>query len=141
MTGQTISHFEVLEKIGEGGMGLVYRGRDLLLDRQVALNVLPADKIANSERRRRFIQEAKAASALNHPNIVTIHEILNVDGTDVIVMELVHGRTLAQVIRRHGLRLSEALLYGVEIADALAKAHAAGIVHRDLKPSNVMVSE
>ena len=141
MTGQTISHFEVLEKIGEGGMGLVYRGRDLLLDRHVALKVLPADKIANAERRRRFIQEAKAASALNHPNIVTIHEILSVDGTDVIVMELLHGRTLAQLIRRHGLRLSEALRYGVEIADALAKAHAAGIVHRDLKPGNVMVSE
>jgi eukaryotic-like serine/threonine-protein kinase len=141
MTGQTISHFEVLEKIGEGGMGLVYRGRDLLLDRQVALKVLPADKIANPDRRRRFIQEAKAASALNHPNIVTIHEILTVEGTDVIVMELVRGRTLAQLIRRHGLRLSEALRYGVEIADALAKAHAAGIVHRDLKPSNVMVSE
>ncbi len=141
MTGQTISHFEVLEKIGEGGMGLVYRGRDLLLDRHVALKVLPADKIANADRRRRFIQEAKAASALNHRNIVTIHEILSVDGTDVIVMELVHGRTLAQLIRRHGLRLSEALRYGVEIADALSKAHTVGIVHRDLKPSNVMVTE
>jgi serine/threonine protein kinase len=127
--GSAGSSYEVTARIGEGGMGLVYRGRDLLLDQQVALKVLPTDKIANPDRRRRFIQEAKAASALNHPNIVTIHEILSVDGTDVIVMELVHGRTLAQLIRRHGLQLSEALRYGVEIADALSKAHA-GIVSR-----------
>ena len=140
MLGRTISHFEVLEKIGEGGMGVVYRGRDVMLDRQVALKLMPADKLADANRRRRFIQEARAASALNHPNIVTIYEIVTLEDSEVISMELVRGKTLSQLIS-HGLRQSEALRYAIQIADALSKAHTAGIIHRDLKPGNIMVTD
>ena len=140
MIGRTLGHFEILEKLGEGGMGIVWKARDTRLDRLVALKVLPADKIANVERKRRFIQEAKAASALNHPNIVTIYDIDQADGIDFIAMEFVAGKALDQLIPRRGLRLAGTLKYSIQIADALAKAHAAGIVHRDLKPANVMVT-
>jgi serine/threonine protein kinase/Tol biopolymer transport system component len=139
MIGRTIAHYTVLEKLGEGGMGVVYKARDTHLDRFVALKVLPADKVADAERKRRFVQEARSASALHHPNIVTIHDISEADGTVFIVMEYVAGKALADVIPRHGMRLGEALKHGVPIADALAAAHAAGIVHRDFKPGNVMV--
>src|SRR6185503_19566603 len=101
---------------------------------------LPADRMADESRRRRFVQEARAASALNHPNIVTIHEIESQDGADFIVMELVSDKSLAELIRP-GLRLREALRIAIAVADALARAHAAGIVHRDLKPANVMVGD
>ena len=107
MLGRTISHFEVLEKIGEGGMGVVYRGRDVMLDRQVALKFMPADKLPDANRRRRFIQEARAASALNHPNIVTIYEIVTLEDSEVISMELVRGKTLSQLIANR-MRQSEA---------------------------------
>lgn len=140
MTGRTIAHYEVLAKLGEGGMGVVYRARDTHLDRLVALKVLPPEKVADPERKRRFVQEAKAASALNHPNIITIYDIDSAEGVDFIAMELVEGRTLEEMIPRRGLPVAECLKYAVEIADALAAAHAAGIVHRDLKPSNIMVS-
>src|SRR5499433_588635 len=141
MIGQTISHYEVREKLGEGGMGVVYKAFDSHLGRLVAVKVLPQDKVADAERKRRFIQEAKAASALNHPNIVTIYDIDSALGIDFIAMELVSGKTLDRLIPRHGLRLNEALNYSVQIAAALASAHKAGIVHRDLKPGNVMVNE
>jgi eukaryotic-like serine/threonine-protein kinase len=141
MIGHTISHFEILEKLGEGGMGVVHKALDRHLDRLVAIKVLPAEKVADPDRKRRFVQEAKAASALNHPNIITIYDIDCVDGVDFIAMEFVAGTTLDRCIPRHGLRLSEVLKYSIQIADALATAHKAGIVHRDLKPSNVMVSE
>jgi len=141
MIGQTISHYEVQEKLGEGGMGVVYKAFDSHLGRLVAVKVLPRDKVADVERKRRFIQEAKAASALNHPNIVTIYDIDSALGIDFIAMELVSGKTLDRLIPRHGLRLNEALNYSVQIASALASAHKAGIVHRDLKPGNVMVNE
>lgn len=141
MTGQIISHFEILDKIGEGGMGVVYRARDTQLDRLVAIKLLRSDKGADAERRRRFIQEARAASALNHPGIVTIYEIGSVDGADFIVMEFVPGRTLEQLIGRSGMPANQALKCGIQIAAALAKAHAAGITHRDLKPSNVIVGD
>jgi Tol biopolymer transport system component/tRNA A-37 threonylcarbamoyl transferase component Bud32 len=121
-------------------MGVVYKARDTHLDRFVALKVLPADRMADANRRLRFVQEAKAASALNHPNIVTIHDIDAVDGVHFIAMEYVAGKTLDQLIGRKGLKLGEALHYAVQTADALAQAHAAGIVHRDVKPSNVMVT-
>jgi Tol biopolymer transport system component len=121
-------------------MGVVYRARDTLLERFVALKVLPPDKSSNPERRRRFLQEAKAASALNHPGIVAVHDVLTHDGQDVIIMELVEGETLEQMLARRRPGLGEALGLAVAIADALARAHAAGIVHRDLKPSNVMVT-
>ena len=141
MTGRTISHYRILEKLGEGGMGVVYKARDTLLDRFVALKVLPPEKIADPERRRRFIHEAKAASALNHPNIVTVYDFAHEDGVDLMVMEYVPGKTLDQVIPRNGMRLDEALKWAVQVTDALAAAHAAGIVHRDLKPRNVMATE
>jgi eukaryotic-like serine/threonine-protein kinase len=141
MTGQTVSHFEILDKIGEGGMGVVYKARDLQLGRIVAIKALPGEKVADAERRRRFVQEARAASALNHANIVTIHEIFEANGTDYIVMEFVPGRTLDHLVARRALRVPETLKYSVQIADALAKAHAAGIVHRDLKPANIMVGD
>jgi len=141
MIGRTLAHFEILEKLGEGGMGVVYKARDTHLDRLVAIKILPADKVLDPDRRRRFTQEAKAASALNHPGIVTIHDIAQHDGIDFIAMELVPGRTLDRVIPRHGLDPKETLDYGVQIADALAAAHAAGIVHRDLKPANVIVTD
>ena len=103
------------------------------------MKVLPSDLVADPERKKRFVQEAKAASALNHPNIVTIHEIASDQGVDFIVMEYVAGKTLDQLIPRKGMRLNEALKIAIPMADALTAAHAAGIVHRDLKPSNVMV--
>src|SRR5229473_1270454 len=141
MLGQTISHYRVEEKLGEGGMGVVYQARDLHLDRFVALKLLPADKVADPERKRRFVQEAKAASALNHPNIITIHDIDQADGVDFIAMEYVDGKALERLIPRNGMRLGDVLKYAIQIADALARAHAAGIIHRDIKPSNIMVDE
>jgi eukaryotic-like serine/threonine-protein kinase len=122
-------------------MGEVYRAKDTRLDRSVAIKVLTSEKVADPERKRRFVQEAKAASALNHPNIITIYDINTDNGMDFIAMEFVQGKTLDQIIPRKGLRLGEALKYAIQMADALAKAHAAGIVHRDLKPANVMVTE
>jgi Tol biopolymer transport system component len=139
--GSVISRFEVVEKLGEGGMGVVWKAADKLLDRCIALKVLPADKVADADRRLRFVQEAKAASALNHPNIVTIYDIAQEDGIDFIVMEYVRGSALDRLIPRNGLRTADTLKYAVQIADALAKAHAAGLVHRDLKPANIMVNE
>jgi Tol biopolymer transport system component/predicted Ser/Thr protein kinase len=140
MTGRSIAHYSILEKLGEGGMGLVYEARDQHLDRVVALKVLPADKMADPERRRRFVQEAKAASALNHPNIVAIYDIDEADGVCFIAMERVEGETLDTLIGRKGLPLRRALGLAVQLADGLGKAHAAGIIHRDLKPSNIMVT-
>ena len=141
MIGQTIAHYRILEKLGEGGMGVVYKARDTHLDRVVAIKLLPPEKTADPERKRRFVQEAKAASALNHPHIVTVHDVASDHGVDFIVMECVSGRTLGQAIGRKGLKLPDTLKYGAQIADALAAAHGAGIVHRDLKPGNVMVTD
>jgi len=140
MIGQTIDRYHVIEKLGQGGMGVVYKARDTLLERFVALKVLPPDKSSDPDRRRRFLQEAKSASALNHPGIVSVYDVLTVDGQDVLVMELVEGETLELLLTRKRLVLSEALSLGIGIADAFSRAHAAGIVHRDLKPSNVMVT-
>ena len=134
MVGRTISHYEIIEKLGEGGMGVIYKARDAHLDRFVAIKLLPPEKVADAERKRRFVLEAKSASALNHPNIITIHDIASDHGLEFIVMEFVSGKALNQVIARKGLPVAEALKYAVQIADALATAHAAGIIHRDLKP-------
>ena len=141
MIGQTLSHYQILEKLGEGGMGVVYKARDNHLDRLVAIKVLPAERVADADSKRRFVQEAKAASALNHPNIVTIYDIDQADGVYFIAMELVAGKPLDRLIPRQGLELNTLLQYGVQVADALATAHAAGIVHRDLKPANLMVTD
>jgi serine/threonine protein kinase len=138
--GSKLSHFEILEKLGEGDMGVLYKARDLRLNRQVAVKVLPEQAVTSPDRQARFEQEAKAASALNHPNIITIHEIDTAAGVTFIAMEFVDGRTLDQVIARRGLRFTEALKYAVQITDALAAAHGIGIVHRDLKPANIMIA-
>ncbi|HSA94514.1 MAG TPA: protein kinase, partial [Acidobacteriota bacterium] len=140
LAGQTFLHYKILEKIGEGGMGAVYKAIDTHLDRPVAIKILPPDKVADPERKSRFVQEAKAASALRHPNIVVIHDIASDRGLDFIVMEFVEGKSLDELVGRKGLRLNDALGVAVQIADGLAKAHAAGIIHRDLKPTNVMVT-
>ncbi len=120
-------------------MGEVYRARDPRLNRDVAIKVLPADRVGDDDRRRRFVQEAHAASALNHPHIITIYEIESANGIDFIVMEYVRGKSLDALIPRRGMRLKEALRIAIAVADALAAAHARGIIHRDLKPANVMV--
>lgn len=144
MQEKTLGSYRIEAKIGSGGMGIVYRALDPRLGRKVAIKVLPSSAVANADRERRLVQEARAASALNHPNIVTIYEIdrCEQDGqsTSFIAMEFVPGSTLAQLIGRKGLRLRDALKYAAQIADALSAAHSAGIIHRDLKPSNVMVT-
>jgi serine/threonine protein kinase len=140
MVGHTLSHYAIEEKLGEGGMGVVYKARDKRLDRFVALKTLLPETVANPERNRRFVQEAKAASALNHSNIIHIYDIDEADGVLFIAMEYVAGKPLDKLIGRKGLPLNETLRYAVQIADALAAAHAAGIIHRDLKPSNIMVT-
>src|SRR6202171_3705372 len=132
MIGQTIGHYKILEQLGAGGMGVVYKALDTHLDRFVAIKVLPPEKVADAERKRRFVQEAKSASALNHPNIITIYDIASDNGLDFIAMEYVPGKPLNQVIARRGLPFAEALKYAVQIADAMAAAHAAGIIHRDI---------
>jgi serine/threonine protein kinase len=141
MLGRLIGHFEILDKLGEGGMGVVWKARDTRLNRLVALKVLPAAMLADPKRKQGLIQEARAASALNHPNIVTIYEVSCEEGIDFITMEYVVGRTLDRVIPRHGLGISEALRYAIQIADALAGAHAVGVVHRDLKPANILIND
>jgi Tol biopolymer transport system component len=132
--------YEILGGLGAGGMGEVYRALDPRLGREVAIKVLPADRLADSARRARFEKEARSVAALNHPHIVTIHEIESAVGIDFIVMELLSGKTLDALIPRQGMRLGEALRIAIPLADGLAAAHAARIVHRDLKPTNVMVS-
>src|SRR5438067_1705671 len=141
MIGQTLGHYRIEAKLGEGGMGVVYKARDTHLDRPVAIKVLPPERVADPERKRRFVQEAKAASALNHPNIVHMYGIDTASAVDFIAMEYVEGKTLHDVIARKGLKTGETLKYAVQIADAVAAAHAVGIVHRDIKPSNIMVNE
>jgi tetratricopeptide (TPR) repeat protein/predicted Ser/Thr protein kinase len=141
MIGRTIAHYEVLEKLGEGGMGVVYLARDTRLGRMVALKALPVGDHLNSRRRARLILEAKAASALNHPNIVTVYGIENAVGVDYIAMEYIQGETLANLIGSRGLSLSAVLNYATQIAAGLAAAHTAGILHRDIKPGNIMVTK
>src|SRR5512143_469939 len=140
-TGETIGRYHVVEKLGQGGMGVVYKARDTLLGRFVALKALPPDSASSPDRRSRFLEEAKAASALQHPGIVSVFDVLQADGQDFIVMEYVGGETLEQRMGQRALPLTRALRYAEQVADALACAHGAGIVHRDLKPSNVMVTE
>jgi Tol biopolymer transport system component/predicted Ser/Thr protein kinase len=141
MIRTTISHYEIVEPLGEGGMGTVYRAVDTNLGRPVAIKLLRAELAASSESRKRFVQEARAASALNHPHIVTIYDIGRDQDVDFIAMEYVAGSSLARLIGRRPLAIADALKYAAQIADALAAAHAAGIVHRDLKPANIIVSD
>jgi eukaryotic-like serine/threonine-protein kinase len=139
MIGERLLHYQITEKLGEGGMGVVYKARDTHLGRFVAIKLLPFDRVADPARKARFVQEAKAASALNHPNIVHVYDVDCQNGIDFIVMEYIAGKTLEQLISRKGMRLNEALRLAVQVADALACAHSVGIVHRDLKPANILV--
>jgi len=151
MLGETISHYEILEKLGEGGMGVVYKAHDTKLDRTVALKFLPPHLTKSEVDKQRFIREAKAAAALNHPHICTIHSVDEHDGTQFIVMEYIDGMTLRQRSEARGqksaesqpetwnLELETAISYAIQIAEALAEAHEKGIVHRDIKPENIMV--
>jgi len=143
--GRIVSHYEIVEEIGRGGMGVVYKGRDRLLNRDVALKALPVltsvefssqAKVA----RQRFEREAQSASALNHPNIVTIYDLLNEPDSDFIVMEYVDGKPLSRVIPDRGLPYAQAMKYGAQILDAVGTAHEAGIIHRDLKPANILIN-
>jgi serine/threonine protein kinase len=126
MIGTTISHYQVPEKLGEGGRGAVYKARDMQLDRFMALKILPAGKVGNPDRGHCFVKGAKAASALNHPHMATIHDIDEVDGVHSTAMEYVDGKTLGRLIRHHGMRLSGALKLAVQTADTLAASHGAG---------------
>src|SRR5262249_53303052 len=139
--GDYLDCYEIRSPLGRGGMGTVYKGVDTRLNRAVAIKVLAAEKVADSERKRRFIQESRAASSLNHPNIITVYDIGSEGDMDFIVMEYVSGKSLDQLIPRKGMRLNQVLKLAVQMADGIGKAHSAGIIHRDLKPSNVMVTD
>src|SRR5262245_41330725 len=138
---ETIAHYRIMEPIGAGGMGAVFKAWDKKLHRVVAIKLLPTEYLSQQDRRRRFLQEARAASALNHPHILTVYEVGEDDGKPYIAMEYIEGETLRQRIKSRALTLKEALDIAIQIADGLVKAHEAGIIHRDLKPENLMVRE
>src|SRR3989441_2625897 len=139
--GTKLGRYEIRSQIGAGGMGEVYLAQDTKLDRKVALKILPAEVAAHPDRMKRFVQEAKAASALNHPNIITIHEIDETDSVSFIATEFIDGETLREHMRNASMKLGEVLNVATQIASALAAAHAAGIVHRDIKPENIMLRQ
>src|SRR4029434_5361479 len=138
--GKHLGRYEIHSHLGAGGMGEVYLAHDAELDRNVALKILPAKVTAKQDRLRRFVQEAKAAAALNHPNIAHIYEIGEADGVNFIAMEFIDGQTLREYIHRGETELGKLLRHMQHVAGGLAKAHAAGIVHRNLKPDNIMIT-
>ncbi|HKW51226.1 MAG TPA: serine/threonine-protein kinase [Candidatus Eisenbacteria bacterium] len=139
MLGKTLTHYTILDKIGAGGMGVVYRARDERLGREVALKVLPHTTLGDDDARARFRREAMALSRLNHPNIATVHDFNSQEGIDFLVMEHVEGDTLARRLERGAIPLTETVALGVQIAAALEEAHERNVIHRDLKPGNVMI--
>src|SRR6185436_6676212 len=140
ITEETIAHYRIMEPLGAGGMGAVYKAYDNKLHRVVALKVLQPEYTSHQDRRRRFLQEARAASALNHPHILTVYEVGEDDGKPYIAMEYVEGETLRHKIKSRSLDLKGTLDISIQIAEGLGKAHQAGIIHRDLKPENLMIS-
>jgi len=140
MIGKTLSHYKVLEKIGQGGMGEVFLAQDTTLDRKVALKFLPEEMQQDSTSKKRFLREAKSAAALDHPYICHIHEVGEVEGKSFISMEYVQGETLKDKLAQGPLPLKDALEKATEVAEALEEAHKQGIVHRDVKPSNIMLT-
>src|SRR5581483_9650699 len=142
MTGRIVLHYELTRKLGSGGMGVVWKARDTRLGREVALKFLPGSSTSDPLRRERFLREARAASALNHPNIVTIYEIDSDAGQLFIAMELIRGRSLSAILRdEHRLSASVVTEHAIQICSGVGAAHRAGIVHRDIKPSNIMVAQ
>jgi len=144
MIGKTISHYKILEKLGAGGMGIVYKAQDTKLDRFVALKFLPAHLSQAEEQKKRFIHEAKAASALNHPNIATIYEINEAGGQMFIAMEYIEGKPLNKIAGDANLRplpIDEAINYAIQIAEGLQAAHKKEIIHRDIKPANILITK
>src|SRR5580700_5475416 len=140
MVGKKILHYQLIDKIGAGGMGEIYKAQDDRLNRLVAVKILSPGLSTDPERKRRFFQEAQAASALNHPNIITLYDIVSEGDMQCIVMEYISGKTLRDLTPAGGLGPPQALQYATQIASALRAAHAAGLIHRDLKPSNIMVT-
>ena len=141
MLGQTLKHFEIEETLGKGGMGVVYRSRDTKLQRRVALKVLSAGITADPEKRKRFLQEARAAARVTHPSIAQVYDVDEADGITFIAMELVEGRTVSDLILKKELDLLGAIDIAIQVGEGLMKAHEAGIVHRDIKPANVMLTK